>query len=593
MSVFTCSGSKFYKDYRENRSIYGDNIKKSYMPITQPYSFSHKHYSSFLALVLGLFGFLTLVGNKVLDPTNIAWLNISDPSTYYLGWEFFRFSKWDFPIGLNPSYGLGISNAILYSDSNPLFAVFFKVFSGILPEPFQYFGIWLLLCFLLQAYFANRLMGLITEDVFFRLLGTTFFIFSPILNWRLHEKIGHLTIAGHFFLLAALYLCLKSLTHPRRNLLAWLALLITAAAVNSYLLMMTGGFWVISLIRKPYWLRGEYKFTLVFIALSLGLVMLTCWQVGYFTVSGDGLYIISDYFNYFRMNALGVIDPGIPDYGLWSYFLPDIPGDNHQHEGFNFLGLGFLLLIPFSIKPFWNFRNQWSAFFKKHLSLLFLLIILIFISLSHKIGIGSWNYQLSLNESILKILNIFRGHGRMFWPVFYFIYWAVLGLIIKGYSKKIALCVIGAALTIQIVDTSRGWLPIRHFFMMPVSSNWPTPLIDPFWVAAAQKYKKIYRAPMGNAIPNWVTFAAFAGKNHMATDSVYLGRVSPGAQALANARTMDALTSGKYDTDALYILDPGVLPLALPHLNLSRDQLIYADGFYVIAPGWIKTNSKN
>jgi hypothetical protein len=563
------------------------------MPITQPHSSSPKQYSSFLALVLGLLGFLTLVGYRVLDPTNIAWLNISDPSTYYLGWEFFRFSEWHFPIGLNPNYGLGISNAILYSDSNPLFALFFKVFSAALPEPFQYFGIWLLLCFLLQAYFANRLMGLITEDIFFRLLGTAFFIFSPILNWRLHEKIGHLTITGHFFLLAALYLSLKSLTHPRRNLLGWQILLITAAAVNSYLLMMTALFWGISLMRLPYWVRGEYRFTAAFVATTVGLTLLTCWQVGYFTVSGDGLYIISDYFNYFRMNVLGIFDAGIPDYGFWSYFLPDIPGDNHQHEGFNFLGLGFLLLIPFSIKPLWKFRYQWPSLLKRYLPLLFLLITLIFISISHKIGIGSWNYQLSLNESILKILNIFRGHGRMFWPVFYFIYWVVLGLIIKGYSRKIALCVIGVALTIQIIDTSRGWLPIRHFFMMSASSSWPSPLIDPFWGEAAQKYKKIYRAPMGNAIPHWVTFAAFAGKNHMATDSVYLGRVSPGAQAIANARTMNALTSGTYEPDALYILDPGVLPLSLPHLNRIQDQLIYADGFYIIAPGWAKANSKN
>lgn len=556
------------------------------MPSKQPHSSPLKHYSSFLVLVLGLFGFLTLVGYKVLDPTNIAWLNISDPSTYYLGWEFFRFSEWDFPIGLNPKYGLGISNAILYSDSNPLFAIFFKVFSDVLPEPFQYFGIWLLLCFLLQAYFANRLMGLITEDIFTRLLGATFFIFSPILNWRLHEKIGHLTIAGHFFLLAALYLNLKELVNPRRNLLAWLALLIAAAAVNSYLLMMTGIFWAISLIRKPYWIRAEYKFTLAAIAISMSLIMLTCWQVGYFTVSGDGLYIISDYFNYFRMNVLGIIDPGITEYGLWSYLIPDVPGDNHQHEGFNFLGLGFILLLPLSIKPLWSMKYKWLEFLKKHTPLFLTLLMMIFISLSHKIGVGPWNFQLSLNESIVKILNIFRGHGRMFWPVFYFIYWAALALIINHYSKRVAVSILGVALLIQIVDTSRGWLPVRNYFMMPANSSWPSPLNDPFWDSAAKKYKKIYRAPGGNAIPNWVTFASYAGKYHMATDSVYLGRVSPEAQILSNTRAMNSITTGVYESDALYILDPGLLSMALINLNSYQDKLIYANGFYIIAPSW-------
>ena len=539
-----------------------------------------------LVLLLGLMGFLTLVGYRALSPTNIAWLNTSDPSTYYLGWEFFRFSPWEFPLGLNPHYGLGLSNAILYSDSNPLFAISFKVFSAVLPEPFQYFGIWLLLCFLLQASFGYLLMGLATQDLVLRLLGATFFVFSPILAWRLQEKIGHLTIAGHFFILGALYLTLKKSTRPKQDALAWLALLVSAAAVNSYLLMMTALFWVTSLCTARVWEPRQWRFTFILISITIGLILLVCWQVGYFAVSGDGLYIISDYFNYFRMNVLGIIDPGIPDYGLWSYVLPDVPGDNHQHEGFNFLGLGFLLLMPFALWPLWQGRMLWKVDIKRYGIFILVLLGLAFISLSHKIGIGSWNYQLTLNESLLKILNIFRGHGRMFWPVFYCIYWVVLGLIAWGYPKKIALCILGIGLSIQLIDTSRGWLPIRQHLMMPISSTWPTPLKNPFWQTAAQKYQQLYRVPAGNAIPHWVTFAAYAGKNHMATDSVYLGRVSPQAVSLTQSKAMQAVTSGNYEANALYVLDPGVLPLAREHLDPEKAALLYIDGFWVVAPGW-------
>lgn len=547
--------------------------------------------STLFAVLLGFIGYLTLVGYRALYPTNIAWLNISDPSTYYLGWEFFRFSDWSFPLGLNPQYGIELSNSILYSDSNPLFAILFKAFSSVLPVPFQYFGLWLLVCFLMQAYFAERLMSLATHDMFFRLIGVAFFIFAPILNWRLHEKIGHLTISGHFFLLGALYLTLKEVTSTRKNLIAWLFLLITAASVNSYLLMMTSLFWLTNLSKVNYWNKNECMFTISAVLGTFCSVLFVCWQVGYFSVSGDGLYIISDYFNYFRMNVLGIIDPGIPDYGLWSYILPDVPGDNHQHEGFNFLGFGFLLLIPFALRPAFHWLKLSNNQLTSNWLFIVVLLGLVFISLSHKIGIGAWNYQLNVNESLLKVLNIFRGHGRMFWPVFYFIYWAVLVLIVIGYPRRIAAFILGLSLCIQIVDTSRGWIPIRNFLMMSPASSWYSPLSDPFWEGAGKKYKKLYRVPGGNAIPHWVTFAAYAGKYRMATDSVYLGRVSPEAVAIANKKSMDAITSGKYEVDALYILDQGVLPIALPNLNQLRDKLIYANGFYVVAPNWIDNES--
>jgi hypothetical protein len=55
---------------------------------------------------------------------------------------------------------------------------------------------------------------------------------------------------------------------------------------------------------------------------------------------------------------------------------------------------------------------------------------------------------------------------------------------------------------------------------------------------------------------------------------------------------MNALNTGIYEPDALYILDPGVLPLALPNLNHSQVQLIYANGFYVVAPNWYNPITK-
>ncbi len=158
-----------------------------------------------LPLFLGVISFLIVVGPRVLNPLNIAWIGAEDSATSYLGWLFFRDSSWGFPIGLNPRYGLEIGNAILYSDSNPLFAFIFKPFSPLLPHPFQYFGIWLLICFILQAWFAWKLLGLIENDVLIRLFGAGIFVFSPPMIWRVG---GHFSLVGHFLILVALYLSL-------------------------------------------------------------------------------------------------------------------------------------------------------------------------------------------------------------------------------------------------------------------------------------------------------------------------------------------------------------------------------------------------
>ena len=83
---------------------------------------------------IGALAFLTVVGLPVLDPTNIAWLSEDDLAAHFMGWQFYRNGPFTNPIGLNPLYGLEISNSIVYSDSIPLLAIIFKPFNSLLPD---------------------------------------------------------------------------------------------------------------------------------------------------------------------------------------------------------------------------------------------------------------------------------------------------------------------------------------------------------------------------------------------------------------------------------------------------------------------------
>jgi hypothetical protein len=69
----------------------------------------------FIPLTLGATAFLLIAGLKILDPTYLGWVNVdNDPFMGYVGWAFYRFSPWNFPLGLNPNYGLDLASSIVY-----------------------------------------------------------------------------------------------------------------------------------------------------------------------------------------------------------------------------------------------------------------------------------------------------------------------------------------------------------------------------------------------------------------------------------------------------------------------------------------------
>ena len=105
--------------------------------------------------LLGALVFVALYGVRVLDPTQVDWIlnNASpDPSQHYLGWAFFRRSAVRLPyIGANYSVVYPYRTSVLFTDSIPLLALFFKLLGPVLPARFQYFGWWGLLCYALQG----------------------------------------------------------------------------------------------------------------------------------------------------------------------------------------------------------------------------------------------------------------------------------------------------------------------------------------------------------------------------------------------------------------------------------------------------------
>lgn len=536
-------------------------------------------WSNLIPLLMGLAAFIAVVGLGILNPRNVSWLLADfDMTLEYLGWAFYRYGPWTFPIGLNPNFGLDISSSIIYSNSMPLFAMVFKPISGLLGEPFQFWGIWILLCFVLQAWMAWLLMGLITRDLWLKTFATGLLLFSP----PMFSQIGfHNSTVGHFPILAALYLILR----PNQNyrVLWWSILLPCTLMIHPYTFAMLVALWLADLGDKLL-IQKKLSFVQVIVEMLCAVTstVLIAWQAGYFMNVSPG----ETGFGMYRMNLLALFDPSGFDAKNWS-FLFSLPWVrvNNNYEGFVYLGLGLILVLLFALPMMAKYRQRIVQLVRGHVLVALSLICLLLFALSNNIGIGPWTFTIPLTPKLFSIASILRASARMFWPVFYVISIAAIYFLIRGYSKKIAAAILGIALLIQIVDTSGAWLEIKHKINHPGSQP-ESSLADPFWQDAAKHYSKVVRVPVWNEQAIWEKFASYAAQNRLGTNSVFMGRVDQQKIERSNQRIEKILAEGKFDSDTLYIVEDNYVPKFIQAMNPQSDLIARFDEVNVFAPGW-------
>src|SRR5262245_2169292 len=194
-----------------------------------------EQYTPIAGIALGGIVFFMMYGCKILEPTFVEWtLSGPDPAQHFLGWHFFRSEPWTFPLGTIKSYVYPEGTSLVYTDSIPLLAIPLKLVSAFLPPLFQFKGFWLLLCYLLQGYFAALLVSRILNHSIMNLLATLFFLLSPVLVARSYY---HEALSAHWIILAALYLYFQ--VDSGTNRIRWVTLLILASMVHFYLLAMS------------------------------------------------------------------------------------------------------------------------------------------------------------------------------------------------------------------------------------------------------------------------------------------------------------------------------------------------------------------
>lgn len=427
-------------------------------------------------LLGGLF-FLWISGLRIISPTEYGWVMQSDWRIHFLGWHFFRREPWQWPPGrIDGYFHAPDGTTIGFTDSIPLVAFLLKPWSGVLPDVFQYQGLWLLTCFVLQGAFGVLIARIWTPRPALQLLAGGLFVLMPTLLIR----VGHPSLCAHFLVLWALSLYWRTPPpeSPRmpgttsRLAAAQAALGLVAGLVHPYLAVMVLALLVALAVRTRA-LGG--------LLAAVAAVVLGWWASGLFTAGGTA-QLATEGLGYYSTNVLALLTPS-----GWSTLLPELPvaSPGQTYEGFQYVGAGGLLLMGAALvvaAP--RVRSlPWSA----TAPVLIVAALCAIYALSPRVTLAD-RVIVDLSSPALEPMAVFRATGRFFWPMAYLLMTLALAVLITRLGTRTAAVVLAAALAVQLVDLRQAHAARRATSRSAAFHGHQLPATSPFWAAALPHY---------------------------------------------------------------------------------------------------------
>ena len=435
-----------------------------------------------LCALAGAFVFVAIYGTRILDFTNTGWLfdNDHDLRQHYIGWCAFRSDPWHFPIGLIDRLSYPNSMSVIYTDSIPLFAVIFKLFNAYLPETFQYFGLFGLLCFMLMGGFSSLLLRRFVASDIVCAIGSVFYVVSAPVIQRLYF---HTALAAQWIIIAAMVLWVyDALLSRRAKIASWGILGFLCVAIHSYFLPMAGMILVALVITQCA--RGDD-------------IKLSFFELISFCAAGlANLYILGGFYGAsaasfglgtFTSNLNTFINP--LDIGQ---FLPQLPLQNYfQYEGMAYLGAGILLLFVVVAVGlvFRAFRKVPEEAF--HSDRIYGKVTILLVAVSFVAAVVP---NISYNDKQLlwipypkfveNALSVFRSNGRLVWVAMYVLMTAAISFAAYTFrhEKVIATIIIAGALMLQITDMTDAFSQRYQFYTSDhaLGTMWDSPELSSF-----------------------------------------------------------------------------------------------------------------
>lgn len=375
--------------------------------------------------------------NFVLGSASYWKSQTDDVTQYVAGFNAYFMAPWGWPLLAFEGFNFPNGTLVTFVDAIPLYALFLKV---VVPQhlaPFNPFGIWVALCFVLQgvaAWWLTKALQIKSWSFFLTLLGL-------LLSFpALMARVGHISLMSHWIVLFAFALYIQGRRQQRLPVLGWTTLLVSGFYVNIYLFVMASG------IYGAAWLSSAHPFKprhLLRILWPCGVLLLSLWLT---MLPLQFEKVTPEWgFGYYSMNLLAPILGG----SLIDLTYREGPG---QYEGLNYLGLGVLLTVVAAV---FMCRTRLLSDLSRHKALFLLLLCFTIYALSSHIYLGPREVATIHYPSFMQsITSQFRASGRFFWPVGYAILIFGLAVFYARVYRRFAGVLLMGVLALQAIDLS-------------------------------------------------------------------------------------------------------------------------------------------
>ena len=527
----------------------------------------------FVTVGITICAYLFLFGWLSLNIYNLDFVvKGGDFTVSYLGSVFYRMDDWHWPIftHTNLAYPYGIS--VHGTDGSPLMSLVFKVFHkvfGLSPEV-QFVGVWMFICYILQAIASVLIFRHAFKNKFFIVLGALFFVSAPIMMTRVFV---HINLMCHFILLFSLLLYLNNRLVKKDWI--WMGVLISFGILTCpYFLPMISGFFAILMYQK-----FVIEKTLNFSTLLKGLLFLTAVFGFWFYLLGmvsTEQNLASGGWRSLGLNLTALFNPIWSQSRIFNTLTPAADFDADNYFGF---GLLILLLVCFpSVKRLFSGENL-----KRHYPLALLLLGLTVFALSSQVKLGT-AVVLDYNpgELIDWLGNVFRYSGRFFWPVWYLLAFFIIKTFVQKYPRG-SVFFLPLLLIIQIWDLYPTYRSKSDFIY--ISPKEPLPMVSEEWDRLDKEYENIFIFAHNEDYRNMWRWAIKHNKN---VNYGFLNRPSLKTMELVDKTKEEILSGYVSDKSYFYLIDPPFMKtieeasLSNPDVRILKDKIKSIDGFYIL-----------
>lgn len=395
----------------------------------------------------------------IVDPAALEIVLRGDWAQHTLGWLFFRREPLLLPLGSLPSFLYPVGTTLGYMDSIPWVALLLRPFSGLLPEGFQYLGLWIVLCSAALAFVGARVCAWSTPHWEQQALCGVLIAAAPTLI----ERLIHPALCAHVYLVAAIALYFVDAQTPRaakRVLLMALALLTLSTATHPYLACMV----LLLIIALPWYKRVQLGAKAAWL-LALGLPLWLALELALFGYLDGATQTATRGFGAYSAN----LNTFINSMGL-SRFFAALPQATLQYEGYCYLGAGSFAICAAACValalPSARAKVLTGAGIVRCAWPVAASLAMAMFALASPVRWGTKELlRIDLYEHVAWLAQTFRASGRFIWPLYYLLTLGTTVTVLRALSmtrrRVLASSVLALALGLQLydVDTSRTqWL---------------------------------------------------------------------------------------------------------------------------------------